>query len=287
MKTIYLDDLQIHDSLATLGFFVMPAISGLETPEIRLPSFVRPNVDGAVVPNQLYGGRLISFQGKVHATTVATHRLRRRQLIDASKINRDSLGVLRPLTLKFTTDDDIDLQVDVYTKSLVMPDKNMTNSTFKLDLFAPTLYLLGQQLKSFDIYIFQGGGWEVPSEVPLDMSVGGATTTNLENEGTVDSYPVYTLRGPLENPTFNNETNGQSFSLTYTLDSDGFIVIDTVNRTVVFYASEDDAPVNIRQYFSGDFVLLSPGANQVKFSNADFNNSGLISVVYRDSYSGI
>lgn len=288
MKQIHIEDLKIHDYLASnSGLYVEPNITGLETPEIRLPTFQRPNVDGAVVPNQLYGGRLISMTGLISGNTVALYRARRRLLLDAIRIKRNDAGTVLPLVLKFTTDDDIDMQVEVYAKNITMPDRFMTATHYKLDLFAPTLYLLGQELKTHNIFIFQGGGFAIPFEIPLDMSTGAATTTTLVNGGTVDSYPIYTIYGPADDPVFTNLTNGQQFSLNYTLSSGEYIVIDTVARTVAFYADSVTPPVNIKSSFTGDFMTLSPGSNELKFTNANFTDTGYISVVYRDSFSGV
>lgn len=47
---------------------------GLEAPNFRLPTFDRPNSDGAFVPNHLYGGRLITLRGVVYGDDQATYR---------------------------------------------------------------------------------------------------------------------------------------------------------------------------------------------------------------------
>ena len=288
MKNIYLDSLQIHDNTSDIGYFVMPNIQGLEKPEIRLPSFVRPNTDGAVVPNQLYGGRLITLEGKVYANDISTYRSRRIALETATGIQRDTSGNLKPITLKFKTMDDISLQVEVYTRQLVFADEYLTHGKFKLDLFAPSLYLVGQTLLSSDIFVFFGGGMEIPMAIPMSMNQSGSSVTELTNSGNVSSYPIYTLFGPLTNPTFTNLTTGKSFTLNYTLSSSSEnITIDTIKRTVIYRPTQNGNPTNIRQYFSGDFVTLVPGVNQVKLSNSNYNNQAFCRVVWRDSYSGI
>lgn len=288
MKQIYLNGLQIHDySDSSLGMIVSPGIDGLDTPSIRLPSFDRPNVDGSVVPNQLYSGRLITLSGLVFADDVATYRARRLALEQAIAIRRDSNNNSQSLTLQMTTDDDKLVQVECYTKGFVFPDNNMMHGKFKIDLFSPSLYIVGQTLNNVDMFIFQGGGFAVATAIPFAMNVAGGALASIVNNGNVDSYPFYILRGPLENPVFTNVTTGEQFSLTYTLTAGQLIEIDTLNRTVVFRDFAGDTPVNIRNYFSGTFATLTPGTNQCKLSNADYSNTGLISIQYRDSYSGI
>lgn len=288
MKLIYLDSTQIHSNTDnSLGFSVSPEIKGLEQPEIRLPSFNRPNVDSAVVPNQLYGGRLIDFTGKVWASDLPTYRTRRRTLETAVNIKRDSDDNLSPLTLKFTTMDDLELQVEVYTKKFVFPDKFILHGNYALQLFAPSLYLLGQTAKSGVLYPFDAGGMAIPTGIPLAFNANAAASTPLVNSGNVDAYPTIQINGPLTNPTLVNETKGQTMNFTYTLTSGQFIVVDTVNRTVVYYSSLGASPVNIRDAVTGDFITLAPGSNIVKLTLGGFTTNGNVQFTWRDSYSGI
>lgn len=289
MKTIHLGSTQIHSNTdKSIGFVVFPRIRGLEIPSIRLPSFTRPNVDGAVVPNQLYGGRLITFIGKVFADNVAAYRAKRSTLESAVRIMRSSDGVLQPIVLKFQTMDDLDLQVNVYTRNFIFPDTHLSHGDYKLDVFSPDLFILSQELKGQNIFVFQGGGMAITTEIPMDMSADADTIAELTNDGNVDAFPTVTLNGPLTNPAISNETTGKSFSLNYTLSTaDESIVIDTQLRTVRYFANPGGSPTNIRASLSGDFITLAPGINNIKLSNTNYNATAYASVVWRDSYTGI
>jgi Phage tail protein len=288
MKSVFIDDFQIHDfEDNSLGFFLDPEIKGLESPEIRLPSFPRPNSNGAIVPNQLYNARLITFQGTCHAQDVATYRQRRQALIAATSIKRSLAGVLSPLTIKIVTDNDLELQVQAYRSKFDFPEKNMTSATFKLDLLAPDFYLLGQTLLNNNVFVFQGGGFEIPFEIPFDMSVAGATITTIQNDGNDIAYPFYVIHGPAHDATFTNQTTGEDFSISIDLLANEVLEIDTKRGTVVYRPTEDGSPTNYRQYFSGDFVTLQPGGNDVKFNTSDASDTGFISIQYRNSYTGI
>ena len=287
MKAIYLNTTQIHSNTDGIGIIVHPDIKGLEMPAIRLPNFDRPNVDGAIVPNQLYGGRLISFSGRVYATTVSAYRTLRRTLEQAVAIQRTA-GVLYPITLKMTTMDDLALQVEVYTKAFEFPDKDMLFSTFRMDLFAPSLFLLGQTLKTRNLYTFFGGGMEIPTAIPMDMNVGGESVDILDNLGNVNANPIITLVGPLNTPTITNETTGEAMTISYNLNvNTKRIVIDTEKRTVVYYASLSAAGTNLRSALTGDFITLAPGNNSVKLTLASYNADGVAQFAWRDSYGGI
>jgi hypothetical protein len=287
MKSIFINDTQIHSNTDNLGFIVQGDIKGLDTPAIRLPSFERPNVDGAIVPNQLYGGRLITLQGKVFASDISTYRTRRRTLETAIGIQRVQ-STLYPLLLKFTTMDDLALQAEVYTKGFDCPDREMLYANYKLDLFAPLTQLLGQTLKTSNVYAFTGGGFAIPAAIPFDISAGGSSAATLNNAGNVNAYPIITLYGVLNNPTIVNETTGETMNITYNLDTTAkYIVIDTLNRTVTYYSAAGATGVNVRSALTGDFITLASGDNSIKLTIASYNTTGLAQFAWRDSYSGI
>lgn len=287
MKNIYLGTQQIHSNDSNIGFLVAPNIKGLEQPSIRLPSFDRPNTDGSIVPNQLYGGRLITLSGKVFASTVVDYRTRRRLLETAVNIQRTIDGILQPITMKFTTMDDLALQVDVYTRKFDFPDGLLMSGDYKVDFVAPSIYLLGQTLKTQLVSAFTGGGMAIPTGIPTAMNVGGISAETLTNSGNIPAYPIITLEGPLEDPTLTNETADQTMNITYTLNAGESIEIDTINRTAVYYASLGASPVNVRQYISGDFITVEPGENIIKLTLAAYNDDGAALFAWRDSYSGI
>lgn len=288
MKNIYIDTLQIHSNDTDIGFFVSPEIQGLEIPSIRLPSFDRPNIDGAIVPNQLYGGRLISFKGKVYGGSVSEYRTNRQLLESAVAIKRTDAGELLPLVLKFKTMSDLLLQVNCYTKQFSCPDKNIGFANYKLDVFTGDIYLLGQTEKVAQIYTFQGGGMAIPMGIPMSMNTGGDSLQTLNNAGNVPAKPTITLWGPLQNPVLTNLTTGEVMTFTYNLTTaDQSIVVDTVNRTALYSSGLGATPVNVRQYLVGDFITIAPGDNEIKLSIASYNALGLATFQWRDSYSGI
>jgi hypothetical protein len=288
MKNAYLNNLKIHDNSQNIGFWLKPNIQGLEMPDIRLPNFVRPNIDGAFVPNHLYGGRAITLEGKVSGSgTLTTYRTRRRQLEDAVKIYRPG-GELTPITFKFKTMDNLELQAEVYTKKLKFADRLLMAGDYTLDLFAPDIRLVSQTLKQQQLNIFEGGGFAIPTGIPLDISAGGTTETPIENLGNISSFPTIIVYGTIEDPTVSNETTGESFSLNYTLTSaDERIEIDIEGRTVLYFATATATGTNIRQYFSGDWFDLEPGNNTIKLVVADITDTGYMFIQWRDAFIGV
>jgi len=287
MKTIYIDSLQIHSNTEDLGFIVDPNIIGLEQPTIRLPSFDKPNVDGSTVPSQLYSGRLITLSGLVYASDILTYMQRRSSLISACSIKKSSSNQILPLTLKFTTMNDLDLQVSVYNRKIDFPFKVIKSGRFKLDLFAPKFYLSSQVQKSAVIYVYTGGGMGCPTPSPTPFNVNASSISVLNNEGNIDAPTQIIITGPVSDPVVVNETNGQLMTLDYNLTTaDEFIVIDSELGTALYYADLNTTPLNIRDKISGDFISLIPGDNYVKLSVAGLD-TGNIQVFWRDCYSGL
>lgn len=288
MKNAYLNNTQIHDNEVNVGFWLKPNIQGLESPSIRLPSFERPNVDGAFVPNQLYGGRAITLEGKVSGGgDMLTYRTRRRTLENAARIYRPG-GVLAPINFKFKTMDDLELQVEVYVRKLELPDVYMGGGTFKLDLFAPDIRLLSQMLHQEQLNIFSGGGMPIPMPIPMDMSAGGSVETAITNSGDTGAFPLIILYGSIEDPTVSNQTTGASFSIDYTLTtSDERIEIDIENRTVLYFATPGAVGANIRDKFSGDWLEIESGDNVIKLVVANTADTGYALIRWRDAYLGV
>ena len=124
--------------------------------------------------------------------------------------------------------------------------------------------------------------------IPMDMSVGGSVESAVANIGNFSSFPFFTIFGSIQDPTVSNQTTGESFSLDYTLTTaTERIEIDVENRTVLYYSAPNAAPVNIRQYFSGDWFELQPGNNTIKLVVSDTADTGYLNVEWRDAYIGI
>lgn len=286
MKSITLGSTQIHSNDSDIGFFVSPEIQGLEDTDIRLSSYSVPGLDGGYVSSQRKGMRPITLVGKVYASDTDTYRSRRRTLELSTNIQRSD-DVLSPITMKFTTMDDLDLQIDVYKRKLGFPEKNMMSAVYKLDLLGIS-EIVSQTLQSESIYIFNGGGMAIPMTIPMDMSGGGGNSTTVTNNGNSESFPTLTFHGPLENPSLTNSTTGQGINILYTLNTqDDYIVIDIKNRTARAYINGSNEPVNIKQYVSGDWMTIGSGQNLLALGNANYNATARCVVVFRDTYLGV
>lgn len=272
-----------------IGYHIAPQIKGLETPGIRHSSIDRPVSDGAITVSHLYGGRLISMIGNVHGQNSSEYRSRRMELIRSVRIRRED-GEIIPIEFRFTTDNDLELSCEVLVDSFDFPDEYMNFGQYKLDLFANTHILLSQAQKSTNIFLFTGGGFTIPFEVPLDMSEDASTVSILVNDGNAPASPHFTFFGPLTNPILTNETNGEQIKVNRTIGSGERVEVDTRegNQTVLFFTATDDLEGdNILQDFQGDFMKLSRGGNYIRLTNPTINNEAFVQVRWHDSYLGV
>jgi hypothetical protein len=138
--------------------------------------------------------------------------------------------------------------------------------------------------KSNEVFIFSGGGMEVPMSVPMDLSAGGLDSlTTIQVGGTFKSFPILRFYGELITPSFYNQTTDELLNLNLTLDdSTEWVEIDTYLKTAV-----DQSGNNVRANISGTFPSLIVGNNVLVLSSASYNETGKVIVSYRDTFFGL
>lgn len=123
------------------------------------------------------------------------------------------------------------------------------------------------------------------SPLGLDWSTGGGLnwglstssgTFVLSNGGTAESWPTFTLNGPLTNPVITNVATGQNFTYAGTLGAGDQVVITTsqFNRSVLLNGSADRRPyLTTAQWFS-----VLPGSTvNVQLSSSSSGDTGTLS----------
>lgn len=106
-----------------------------------------------------------------------------------------------------------------------------------------------------------GTSWPVTWPLSWGTAAPGGTMTCL-NAGTIETRPILSIAGPIDNPTVQNVTTGQSISFGLTLGSTDTLTIDMLNKVVQLNGGG-----NLRgSLSSGYFWGLPPGSNTVQFS---------------------
>lgn len=205
------------------------------------------------------------------------------------------LSVMEPSTLTAgtltkTTSDGVSrvLKNVQYVGGFEIDDQaqNLARITLELDFeaFDPTWYsqaihstALGS---SNDVF-----GWSVPMGVPLTINGQAQATFNCPNAGNINSKPVFTFTGPLQNYSITNGTNNQSFAISLPLNSGDTLTVDC-NLGAVTYTPAGGSPTPYYSAFAGaqQFVQLQPGTNNITFRR-DVAGNNQCTVTYQDTWN--
>jgi len=285
MKTIHLDDFQLHSYNTDINIWVESPIEGLEFPGIRHSSYDKSGEHGGVVSNVLYSGRLITLNGRVASNTLSAFEEKRRALIAATKITRDSSGLAQNRTLYLVTMDDLSIQVSAYLYApLKMSIESPLSARFQIQLYAPDFSLSSQTLQSSNLSRYGGGGFILPVETPIISTVGTGGAASITNGGTVEAYPILTFNGPLTNPRLTNTTTEDTILLQMTIASGEQVVVDMKERTIV-----QGGVTNRISKKSSDstFWPLEVGVNYLQLTTSDSGDTGTVTVEFRDAFLGL
>jgi hypothetical protein len=285
MQYIYLGSLQIHSNTQDNGFVVYNPDEGFDFPDVRNNNFNKPGEHGAVVSNQLYGGRTIILTGRVSGTTIALHEQNRRALQAALGIKKDNNAASLPILCKVLTMDGLALQTYIYANK--KPDikrKSPIASSFLIELFAPDYPLFDQSQQAYTINIPSGGGVTVPVTFPMTLAAKSGGSVTATNSGDADSYPIVTFNGPLTSPYINNVTTGEVFKVNYTLAIGDILVCDMANKTMILNGITNALPY----WDSGNsWMKIIPGANLLTLGSSLSADAGNTQVAFRNAYLGI
>jgi len=286
MKVIYVNGLKIHDIAdATLKFFVLQPIDGLDMAQDRTQVFDRSGEDGVYIPQQFLGQRPITMRGKINSVASESDLVtQRRALIAACAPEKDANGQLVQKILRFTAMDNVEYRVTGQTRRPIMPIANIRNSSFILTFEADTPYVETFTAVTTNINVLSGGGFTLPVTLPIvfDAGIGGSAT--VTNNGDAPAFPVITLTGPLTNPRIINTTLGRYIELNYTLPAGQTIEIDMLNKTIIQGGVTNRLS---KKTDDSQWWWLDPGANVIQLRTNSVGESGTATVVHRHTYYGV
>ena len=279
------DSVQIHSSSTDLGYWVRAPIQGLESPSMRTILQDRAEEHGSFFSSSLYGSRVITLEGTIAADAATTYESRRSDLEEILKIERNAYGIPQPKILKFTTMDDLNLQVKCIVDSpLQLAIDFPTHGRFAMNLIAADHFIEAQSASSSTFSAPADGGFILAIELPITFTASTNSNKTITNAGNGEAYPILTFNGPLTNPRMQNSTTGRGFGITQTLTSGQAVVVNMRDKTVV-----QDGVTNVigNKTASSKWWALEPGANDIFFASSDSSEAGTCVLSYRDSYIGV
>lgn len=207
-------------------------VRGLGAPAPRRDVSPRASRHGAVDLTRYYEGRVIDLEGALAEAT-------QQETWEAFDDLKEKLQLGATRTLRFTRPGFSEAeQLDVIVASVV--DDNVVADEpgvirWGVSLFAadPRIYGATLRAASYDpAAALAGGGVTFPLTFPVTFSVSTVSLLEILVGGNAPTPPVLTLRGPANNPTFDNDTTDKSIQTTAVLGSSDTLSIDVAARTV-------------------------------------------------------
>lgn len=137
------------------------------------------------------------------------------------------------------------------------------------------------------------GGVSFP--ISFDVSFGGGSTGGLltvENNGTFECRPIFTITGPCTNPVISNLSipGAPSLGFNITLGSGDTLVVETDYQSILYTPAGASGGASRRgSLMTGStWWNLNPGPSQIEFTTSDGTQvSGTLTVVSADSFMGL
>lgn len=106
-----------------------------------------------------------------------------------------------------------------------------------------------------------GAVWDSDGAVWTNGGGSGSSTATVA--GIDSAFPIWTVYGPVEDPTLTNTTTGQAFTWQGVVPNGQTLVVDMNEQTATM------AGANVFQYASGDWIRLDAGNNTLKYTATD------------------
>ena len=269
---------------------IIESMSGLSNIEVRTSEDYLTGTDGGAIWEQYYGMRNISITGSIIAETIEDYFTRKSELATAfSKKNQD-------VNLFITTWNGSTRRIPA--RVVQMPDiteysGETTMARFLISLRCPSPFFTDETSTTATITMSDVGGypvgqWDIEEDeftVGTGMPVASpipytADSIDINNTGDISTNPVYEIVGPVTNPSVRNTTTNKLFTINTALATGEKITVQLINN--VLDARKNG--VNVISSFTGDFPILQPGVNTLRFTASTFQVGAKVDVTYFRNY---
>lgn len=286
MISCYIDDLKIHDiNDPVCPYFLHNDIDGLEFPTMRVSSFNRAGNDGIMISDVLLGERRFSLPGTAIGITDLTSFMNvRKQFIGLQSPIKDSNGKLIKRVIRFTMEDGNEYRILAQIVKVKFPQTYLLSSEFYIDCLADSLLIERNTLNTVSGGTPSANGFIVPVIVPIVTTGGTNGDITATNNGTYPVNPIITLSGVLTNPRIYNKTTNLLMQFNISLGISDSLVVDMENKTIILNGQTNK--MNTKTTDSR-FFNLQVGDNIINLTSGVSNESGTMSVEFRDGYLGV
>lgn len=239
-----------------------------------------PDNHGVVDNTTFFGDRVISIQG------VIVNRGGNNRTATLNRIRSYCLPYARP-TLKFNYDGGTTImQTKLRVAEQTLPITNSSHFAFTMQWKVQPFFKGDNYSASAGMIANNAPGtniWTSPFfPIVFDHVIGDSVT--MFNNGLVETWPVLTLFGPVDDPIISNATTGKVFHLQglHLNGAPDFVRIDMMNKTVLFNDTESYA-TKINYDVSTWWPLL-PGQNQITLNGSNPGVDAQVLVQWNDLY---
>lgn len=270
-ETVYLDTLEVS----------VRRIRGLGTPIPRRDVLVRAQRHGSNDRTRHYEGRVVDLEGIIRgasdlAVWQAFDSLKAKLALGSEhvlKFRRSGFSVDEQLTVIVAAAGDDDFSFDApgvarWGVSLFAADPRIYSAVLKEQSYDPTSALLG-------------GGVNFTLSFPLEFPTSTASHLELVNGGNFPSPPVLTIQGPVEDPSVDNDTTGETIDLRYIMGANDVIVVDVGAREITLNGAERPDLLRVQD---STWWELAAGTNQIRMRGTGMSPGVTeLTVQYRDA----
>ena len=264
-------------------FQITAPLTGLTSPDIRTGDGLYAGVDGGYVSSQLYGFRDIVISGFYIGSTCEEADNLREKLMRSLHIR-----YLYPVFI--TTFSGKHYFTEGYITDRRSDITHPTSGVFQITIHCPDpiIYDGGDGINADSawleqtIYREKPGGFDIEYQVPVQW-VEGQAATNIENLGTVDAYPIITLRDAINSPVVYNYTTNQKILVGVNMSAGDELIINMKERIITL----NGVSVASQRSTDSSWWTLVPGNNKIALLSSSPNLNEMGTIKYKVGYQGI
>lgn len=247
-------------------------------PELRLELPDRPQRDGSFDAPSFRSARVITLEGTAIAPDPDTRERAKDRL---AAVLADG-STLAELTVQERT---------VTRQALVrlsggtkIVDQSPVSFEWSLQVIAPDPLRHGAEEHTASCGLPQPGpGLSFPLTFPMEFGEATGGSMALANAGTATAWPLWTVKGPCDQPVVRNDSTGQRLAFGHPLErllEGDTLVVDVAARTVWLGGASRRAALLPGSSWFG----LPPGSTAIGFDALNPQESGVLTAVWRDAW---
>lgn len=232
-------------------------VDGLESlPGIRNQDDNRGYNDGMFSGRDFLGGRTVTIIFNTFATAGFTAQE------NYNTIQRTLLPQTQGTTPLYfmLSDNETEQVIDARVRALrtsIDPNYTYGYITSQVEFFCPNPLYYASNEQTATLAYSPPTGRIYNRVYNLVYGGGSATiTTNVENTGWADTYPLITLYGPIDNPVLGNDTQDAQLDFNISMSDADILVIDLYNKLITLNGTPARNTLT-----SGTWFSAQPGTN--------------------------